>query len=405
MERETIVNQSISQSVHCAGGKTQSLRVKEDKHTVVRTFDGVRVGIAAEIGDAHEDMVASASVEKLPGGIEYPCALPEHKTRFQDASSEELKGFSVLPAAKSLLSRLMDSFPNFAFSGPLLSLSERKHSYDNSKGTKYRYEANDVSVCAVIRAKNSANIMDAAYEARRDFFDESAVVADVGAMLGAYDRRVALPKKQLPVLVGEETAQFLLGELTAETCMSGAGLLSGKYREKSFSEYFRLYTDVSPAARDRVPFFDTEGTTLEGDKFYYIKDGVICGLATTRRSAKKYGLPLSGGAWAQLDDIPVPAFLGVGVGVTHTSLKDLVGGKAIYVAMTSGGDMTPDGTLALPVQLAYLYEGGRLVGRLPEFTIAGNLFDVFGGGYLGCAENDAFGYRRERLIAADFKVI
>lgn len=405
MERETIINESVSNSVNCAAGRAQSLRRKEDKHTIVRTFDGEKVGIAAEIGDVHADMVAASSAEKLSSGIAYPCDLPENRTRTEDATSEALKEFSVLPAAKNLLARLMETYPDFAFSGQLVSMRERKYSYDNSKGTHYRYAANDVSVVAVIRAKNSANIMDAAYEAQRDFFDEDAITHDIGAMLSAYGRKAALPKRHLPVLIGEEAAQYLLGELVAETCMSGAGLLSGKFRGKSFSDYFRLYADVSPAARDRMPFFDTEGTTLDGDKFYYIKDGVICGLATTRRSAKKYNLPLSGGAWARLDAIPSPAFLGIGVGMTHTSLKDLVRGKAIYVAMTSGGDMTPDGTLALPVQLAFLYENGKLLGRLPEFTIAGNLFDVFGGGYLGCAENDAFCYRKERLLAADFKII
>ncbi len=44
-------------------------------------------------------------------------------------------------------------------------------------------------------------------------------------------------------------------------------------------------------------------------------------------------------------------------------------------SLTSGGDITPDGR-PTPVQMGYLYQNGRLVGRLPEFGLRGNLTDL-----------------------------
>ena len=89
---------------------------------------------------------------------------------------------------------------------------------------------------------------------------------------------------------------------------------------------------------------------------------------------------------------------------THANLSDIVKGKAVYVAVTSGGDMTPDGTLGLPVMLAYLYEDGKLLGTLPEFSLSGSLFDVFGKDYLGAAENDIFSFaNKEKVLVTKFK--
>lgn len=37
----------------------------------------------------------------------------------------------------------------------------------------------------------------------------------------------------------------------------------------------------------------------------------------------------------------------------------------------------------MPVQLGYLCDGERLLGRLPEFTLVSNLFDMFGEDFIG----------------------
>lgn len=51
--------------------------------------------------------------------------------------------------------------------------------------------------------------------------------------------------------------------------------------------------------------------------------------------------------------------------------------------MASGGDATPDGHFATPVQMAYLMEDGELVGRLPDLNVSGSFYDMLGKDYLG----------------------
>lgn len=85
-------------------------------------------------------------------------------------------------------------------------------------------------------------------------------------------------------------------------------------------------------------------------------------------------------------------------------LTDVVKGKAIYISVTSGGDMTPDGNVATPVMLAYLYDGGKLVGTLPEFGISGNIYDFLGNDLIAVAKNDMFDYMEEQVLVTYFNI-
>ena len=59
----------------------------------------------------------------------------------------------------------------------------------------------------------------------------------------------------------------------------------------------------------------------------------------------------------------------------------------IQIFKADGVHMTPDGHYATPVQMAYLMEDGKVVGRLPDITVSGNFFDLLGKDYLGTVHN------------------
>lgn len=404
MKFEKYITEGTQYSVNVAGGTCEALRVKEDKKTVVRAFDGEHIGISATIGDGDERALKAAAENKLAEGIAYPCALPSGSVRSEDVRTPLFPSHEIVRRAKSLLAKLQSEYPDFIFSDKILTLEEKLRSYENSEGTRYFHAANAVQVMCVIKAKSSANIMDASYDAYRNCYDEEAVVSDVGKILNPYNTVLKLPEESVPVIIDKSVFYYACSELIGDMYASGASLFSGKLGEKIFDGRLNLYADYAPANGQGAPFFDSEGTTAEGDAFYFIKNGVLRGLATTRRSSRNYALPLSGGAHSEFDGVPAPAFMGIECGLTAPSLRELVKGKAIYVSCTSGGDMTRDGMLGLPVQLAYLYEDGKLAGRLPEFTIGGNIFDIFGKDFVGIAVNDVFSFRKERVIVAKFAV-
>jgi PmbA protein len=81
----------------------------------------------------------------------------------------------------------------------------------------------------------------------------------------------------------------------------------------------------------------------------------------------------------------------LGIAYSSRTLKELLGGEvAVLAKITSGGDYTNNGDFATPVQDAYLTDGERILGRLPELNISGNLYEMFGSDYIGVSSDKPF---------------
>lgn len=403
MKTEKLINKTASYGLNVSGGKVNSLRVNEDMKTVIRVYSDGKIGVAGRIGEGDDGELLKDAEAQLSQNIAYPCNLDGDKKRRINRVKHPVPAGEFVKTMKKLLARLNAEYPDFIFSNKI-NMEEFSCTYENSENTSYSYSSDYLAIVLVIQHKQSSNIMDLAYDAVQDYYDEDKVVSDIGKLLSVFEKRVGLDAN-LPVIIGKEVIYYALNHLVAELYVSGASLFKDKLGSKVFDERVNIFTYRGEDSKQCIPFFDSEGVTVEGDKFHFVKDGVLCGLATYKRSAANFNLPLSGGGYAEFDGVPSPSVMGVEVGKTSDSLKELVKGKAIYVYQTSGGDMTPDGTLGIPVQVAYLYEDGKLIGRLPEFTMNANIFDLLGKDFIGAAANDAFDYREETVVVGKFRIM
>lgn len=404
MESEKIINKGITYGLNVAASKVDSLRINEDEETVVRVYDNGFIGIAGRKGKGDDELLYEEAKGALKNKVPYPELLDENKKRSEGKNKVIVKPEDFVKTMKKLVARLSKENPDFIFSNKI-NMSDRFVSYENSKGTAYSYSTSNLVISFAIKDKASANIMDAFYGTMiKDEYNEDKIAADVKAELTAYANKVELPEEDLPIIMDLSASSYMARHFIADLYMNGASLLNGKMGEKIFSDKFNLLVDHSAGSDRGVPFFDDEGATVKNDKFYFIKNGVLNGLVTSKRSANMYKLPVSGCGYADFTDVPSFGLVGYTMDVTAPSLKELVGGKAIYVAETSGGDMTADGTLGLPVQLAFLYEDGKLVGRLPEFSIGGSIFKVFGDDFKGVARLDCFSEADDKVFVSKFNI-
>jgi len=77
---------------------------------------------------------------------------------------------------------------------------------------------------------------------------------------------------------------------------------------------------------------------------------------------------------------------------------ELVGDEpVIFVIMASGGDCTNNGDYATPVQMSYLMQNGKYIGKLPEFSMGGNIYEMLGDDYIGLSK-DKFAFNQNVLI-------
>ncbi|HRX14572.1 MAG TPA: metallopeptidase TldD-related protein, partial [Eubacteriales bacterium] len=115
---------------------------------------------------------------------------------------------------------------------------------------------------------------------------------------------------------------------------------------------------------------------------FIIKNGEFVALIGNKRQQEVYNLPIAQNSGASYDGLPSASLAGLMVKTENKTLAEITKEKTIFVLVASGGDTTTDGDFATPVQFAYLVQDGKVLGKLPDMQIYGNIFEFFGKDYV-----------------------
>ena len=388
MEKEFLTKTSRSVTLNVTGGKIDSFREKEETTGTVRVYENGCIGIAGCLGAPDEKELTAKAVEALNFGIPYPCKL-EGAAEISDVREEEIIAVpDLIPTMQSFLDRLGEACPKFAFSNKI-RLAYEKTEYRNSLGRHLTSAGRGVSIELIAQNRGSGNLFDTVFAFEGTHFDADMLLRQFKTEYDAFFTPADIEPGRYPVILSPGALlDTFLTHFVAEMYVSGASLLSGKLGQKAFSDKLSLRNDMNPDTTPGVCLFDVEGCVAPDLRPTIIENGVLKGVLTTKKSADTFGLPVLGTAAAAYDGVPSLGFNRFYVDSTAPDLAALVPGKAIYVVMASGGDTTPSGHFATPVQRAYLMENGKLVGRLPELNISGDFFDLLGKDYIGACAGD-----------------
>lgn len=408
MRIETIKRKSKSACVNLTGGTVDSLRVKNKSSVTVRVYDGGKIGVAGKKGSASIEDLKAEAIRNLSRGISYPDIPNKPFNKSINVKKDIIKAEDFMGYVDDTAKKISEQNPAFIISGKAY-LSELETSYESTDGRKLDYAASSISFGISFKAKDSANIMDGGIDVEDDALIGDDFVADVKTKLDAFLTPVGhVAADKVPVIMSASYFSYALSHFVADAYCSNASLLNGKLKSKVFGDKLSVCLNRDPSERLLFPFFDVEGVVNNDYRSYLVKNGVMEKLLSTKLTADKYGIENAGCAEAEYVGAPGASAVGLDVDVTADKIEDLVGdGEAIYLDMSFGGDMTPDGNMSLPAQLAFLYKGGKLVGKLPEFVLCGNIFDVFGDDFLGaCSLGSVFkSMKREKVVVAHMNVV
>lgn len=374
----------------------ESFRKKSSACIGMRVYEDGLIGVAGKPGICDENQereLVAAARRKLKLEIKYPFPPSAGLAKTVDMRREIIPESELALEVDELLYRLRQQIPDFSF-GNQVSLGWTAEDLGNDRGLDLHFRDNHVMLGLTFKEKTSVNIMDGfvGYTSRQ--YDREAFLSMAEQVCEAYREKLdPLPAGRYPMIFSEDYSivyNKFTGDLSGRRLATGGSLFSGRRGEQIFSDSFTLLQCRDPQQVLR-PFFDMEGVVNDGFCHTLIEDGTIVCPYSDKRTAITCGLPLTGSAGGKYDTVPAlecPPLKAVTSGQT---LKELLDGQTgIYILMADGGGYTADGSFSTPVQLAFLCDGERLLGRLPEFQINGNLFSMFGDGYRGKSTNKLF---------------
>lgn len=398
MQKEYITKKTSSLSINVVATEVESLRKVVESTQTVRVYDDNCIGVAGQIGNANIENVEKDALENLALGISYPCDFTKDVNLSVDARKDIVDEDKFVQVAKSLLARLKKEVPDFLFSNKIQYFTSETE-YKNTQNTTLSHKGNEMVLVLCVKSKSSANIMDFAYVADTDAYDEDKTFEDVKSLCEAYNNVLPWQEGKYPVIAEQDLycGSYVAGNFNGESYATGASLFKDMLGKKIFND------KVTLAINNDLPnstFFDAEGTVCDEQNGTLIKNGVFERVIANKKIAAQYGLPRLGGSMATYDTIPSGTARGIEFKNTAERIQDLIGNqKAIYVLDASGGDMTTSGDFATPCEVALLVENGKFVGRLPKLNIFGNVKEFLGDDFIGASDKGLLNYRTPLAVA------
>lgn len=392
MKKEQITIKTRETALKIQNTSVNAVRIKDIVKKGVRVYDQDKIGIAGSIGESSEEELFNQAKQNLTAGIPYPYALSGDRKDHRNYQKEAPSSDDLLMKTEAILKMLREEYSDFDFSETIRT-QHITHQMSNSEGLDLEYRDAWTSLGFIFKTKKSVNLFDGflSYEGRTFVMEE--VFASSRMMLGAYRKPLELPEADtLPVamLHFKELNHFLCKSLNGENYATGSSIFSGKLQEKLFSDKIRLEQNRDPRYHAEK-FFDAEGSVLPEDQCLLIEKGQLLKVLSDKKTSALYRLPHTGSASGSYDDIPSLSGAPLRFATDSSDLKSALNGQlAILVMISAGGDFTSDGNFAAPVQASFLFDGTRLLGRLPEFSIQANIYQMLGKDYIGTFDNTMF---------------
>lgn len=398
MIKELYTSEIHEVAVKVSQTEVESVIKKNIKKSGCRVYDSGYIGIAGTLGEATEETFKRAE-ENLKCRVACSYEPEKNKKIVRDYRNNFLSAEGFVKDMESLLAELREKLSDFIFSNKV-SFKECDIKLSNDANLDCRYADSAITIELIVKHKDSVNIFDTIAVTFGREFDREKFVNRTVEYLTAFNHPVNLPKgEKLPIITTENAICYkLIEQLSGEVVGKGASLFKDKFGQKVFSERFTLSVDRS---EDTLlePFFDMQGVTLQNDKIALIENGVIKRPYADKKFAAEFGYELTASAGENYDDIPVLSGNAIAVQPGEKTFSQLVQNKqAILVVFAEGGDFTPSGDFATPVQMAYLIENGKPVGRLPEFNLSGNMYQMFGDDYIGFSKDKAVDNQRAHVL-------
>ena len=406
MVKEKYIVKSKEINLSVTNGEISSVIKKDITASACRVYDKGHIGVAGRLGEA-DDALMEQAMENLKLQIPYEAEATAGSVRREQMECgtfrvEDNHGF--LKEAEEVLHILREEYPQLIFNNKIY-LTEESKQLINDAGTDLYYSDRVTGYVLLVKHVDSLNVFDDGLVYMERDYHREAFLKQAREHLDAFLHLVQMPEgDKLPVIINTmELGGFLVQNLDALAFGHKTSFFNGKLGEKLFDDKFSLFVDRS---KDIIcnAFFDVEGSTCEDDKCYLIQNGVLIRPYADKKLRKEFGYENTATAGGAYDSVPAntaSCFSGASTG--HT-LEELIGeGEGIYISVMSGGDFTSEGNFASPVQTAFLYRRGKLVGRLPEFSISGNIYDIFGKNFVGISSDKPYEGEHKMVVKMQVK--
>lgn len=368
-------------SFNIVASQLESVRCKNIEKTGYRIYENNFLGVSGILGEGSDEEGFRQARENLKLQIPYPFEPTKGIKKIRDLTSEKINPKQMIQDLEAYLNECRQLYPEFIFSNKV-NWTVITIELTNESGTQLINSDQYLAASILLKHVDSADIFESAIEFASRSWDMALLRKETKAMLTGMRTAVDLPEDAVILTNWSLPAQKIITDLSGKAMGYQTSLFKDKMGEQVFNPEFSLI-QTSADSQLMAPFFDAEGTVQEKD-LPIIDQGRIVRCYTDKQCAQQFGYECSGAADGNYDDVPTLGCPNLDLRPNGKTVKELLDGRlGIIIVAASGGDTSPAGNFATPVQYALLTDGEQMLGHLPEFQISGSIYDLFGKDYIG----------------------
>ncbi|MEM7761427.1 MAG: TldD/PmbA family protein [Cyanobacteria bacterium P01_A01_bin.40] len=222
-----------------------------------------------------------------------------------------------------------------------------------------------------------------AYEVTRDRQpDYQAILQKLITKYQQAEVRGSISSGSYPVLFTPSAVSSTLGRMfgtifSGQSVVQKASPLTDKLGDKIVDQRISVFED--PSLGVSACKFDDEGVPTSTKSL--IDQGVVKQFYWDRRWAARQGIESSGNGFRGGISRPSPSLANLCISPGQTSLADLIAGidEGIIVDQVLGAGQSNvlAGEFSVNIDLGYKVEQGKIIGRVKDTMVAGNIFEAF----------------------------
>ncbi len=370
---------SQSQPIFFEGNRLKQLESSQSVGTALRLWQDSCPGLAVAYGKIEPELLVEKAIALSQLNEPEIIELAPPRQAIHDLTGVTVSVADLIELGNQAITKLREEYPDLVCSAEL-EFEQETTTLINSQGLHCHYKESGSSYSLgveLVRGEDFLGIYDGEYSKQK--LDVDPVIEQIIQRLDWAKRNVAPPQGKVPVLLTASAATVLWS--TVASALNGLSVQeksspwSSRQQELVVSELISLSQQPNLPPYD-CPF-DDEGMSTQ--KLTLIDRGVLNQFYCDRTIARELNLkPTGNGFRPDLDSYPSPSLVNLIVAPGNSSFAELLAklDNGIIVDQMLGGDADISGDFSVNVDLGYRVKHGKIIGRVKDTAIAGNVYQI-----------------------------
>ena len=368
--------------------RLKHLEMRQSAGVALRIIKDGRIGFSATTRQGEEDELIERALEVAqfgaPARFQMPPAEDYPPVRVYDSAVERVTVEEMVNLGQSLIDRIRTANSEILCEAVVVK-SVATLRIMNSRGGQADYKKSVFGLGiegTLIRGTDMLFVGDDASSCHPIFDAKTVAEATIEQLELAKDLAV-VPSGQIPVIFTHKgVASALLMPLVmgfnGRTVLQGASPLGGRLGEQVFDAKLSLWDDATIDYQPGSRLCDDEGVVSQRTPL--IEKGVVASFLYDLQTAGMASTRSTGNASRSLTSLPSPSISALIIGEGDVSYQDMIAdmeeGLIVEQLMGAGQGNVLGGEFSGNVLLGYKVEKGKIVGRVKDTMVAGNVYQA-----------------------------